>query len=630
MKTLQLTAAIISSCALIVFASAGTASAQTSSIKSESELIAILQSDKPDGDKAIACKNLSVYGTTACVAELAKLLANEKLSSWARTPLEAIPGPAADEALRKAAESLQGRLLIGVINSIGVRRDEAAVSLLAKRLEDKDADVASAAAVALGKVGNSAAAQPLRQALTSAPQNVRSAVAEGCVLCAEKNLAAGNAAEAVKIYDEVRQAEVPRQRMLEATRGAILARGNDGIPLLIEQLRSNDKGLFQVALSTAREFPGREVDKALAAELATAFPERAALIILAMADRAQSIELAAVMKAATTGHKLVRLAAVEALGRVGNASCLAALLDAAVDADEELAAAAKESLVSLPGDAVDQDITARLSAAEGQTYPLLIALVGQRHIEASDALLKALKHSDRAVRAAALTSLGNTASQKYLSVLVAQVMAPGSSADDAPLAQAALKTAAVRMPDREACAGELAAAVDRAPAAAKIPLLEIIAAVGGAKALATVGAAAKGSDAALQDAGSRLLGDWSSIEAAPVLLGLAKGSGRFQTRALRGYIGMAKKFVIPEQQRAAMCASALEVARQPAEQKAALDVLKAFPHVATLQVAVQAMQTPGLKDDATEAAKAIAQKVAKTDEVKALLSKSGLEAVTKP
>jgi len=244
--------------ALIVLATARTTVGKTPIPKTEPELLAILRSDAPEAQKALACKNLSVYGSNECVPDLAKLLSNERLASWARIPLEAIPGPAADEALRKASESLQGRLLVGVLNSIGVRRDAAAVTLLAGRLEDKDADVASAAAVALGRIGNSAAAEPLRQALAKAPMPGRSAVAEGCVLCGERFLAEGKAADAVKIYDEVRKAEVPRQRMLEATRGAILARGKDGIPLLIEQLRSNDKGLFQIGLTTAREMKGAQ------------------------------------------------------------------------------------------------------------------------------------------------------------------------------------------------------------------------------------------------------------------------------------------------------------------------------------------------------------------------------------
>jgi len=44
--------------------------------------------------------------------KLAKLLPDAQLSSWARIALEVIPGPAADEALRNAAASLERALRI--------------------------------------------------------------------------------------------------------------------------------------------------------------------------------------------------------------------------------------------------------------------------------------------------------------------------------------------------------------------------------------------------------------------------------------------------------------------------------------------------------------------------------------
>ena len=102
---------------------------------------------------------LAVYGTKDAVPALAPLLLDKELSSWARIALEAIPDPAADEALRTALGKAQGRLLVGVINSIGVRRDAQAVSGLVAKLKDADADVASAAAVALGHIGGDQAAQ---------------------------------------------------------------------------------------------------------------------------------------------------------------------------------------------------------------------------------------------------------------------------------------------------------------------------------------------------------------------------------------------------------------------------------------------------------------------------------------
>ena len=81
------------------------------------------------------------------VLELAKLLANERLHSWARIGLEAIPGPEADAALRAAAATLSGNLLVGTLNTIGVRKDAGALQILTQRLGDRDPEVASAAAV---------------------------------------------------------------------------------------------------------------------------------------------------------------------------------------------------------------------------------------------------------------------------------------------------------------------------------------------------------------------------------------------------------------------------------------------------------------------------------------------------
>lgn len=622
---------VVSLAAILVLTavSARAADDRSPSPEKERELIALLRSDAPAADKALACKHLAIHGSDAAVPDLARLLIDERLASWARIPLEVIPGAAADEALRKAVDSTQGNLLVGVINSIGVRRDTGAVDVLTSRLQDQDAEVASAAAVALGRIGNTPASKSLRKALAGAPANVRSAVAEGLVLCAERFLSDGNSAAAAEIYDEVRKADVPRQRVLEATRGAILSRKEDGIALLLEQFKSPDNARFQIALTTAREFPGRKVDEALAAEVTKATPERAALMIVAMADRPQTVVLPAVLKAAGKGPKQVRLAAIGALGRVGDASCLAPLLDVALESDADLAQTAKAALTDLPGEGVDKDIVARLAKAEGKVYPVLLELVGQRRIDALTSLLKAVDHSDKAVRSAALTSLGTTVPAKRLSVLISQVVSP-KHAEDAPVAQQALKTACIRMPDREACATELATGIEKSPVATKTILLEILADVGGTKALNTIGAAAKSDEPQLQDTGSRLLGKWNNVDAAPVLLDLAKTAPAYRDRAIKGYISLVRRFAtIPEPQRIEMCQNALAASRNAAEKKLVLDVLKLYPSIETLKLAVKATrELPELKDEATQATLAIAQKLGgKSDEVRELLSKAGLEKV---
>lgn len=596
----------------------------------EAELLGVLRGDGPAADKAIACKNLAIYGSAASVQDLAKLLPNPQLSSWARIALEAIPGPEADQALREATQSLTGKLLVGTINSIGFRQDPAAVDILAARLRHEDTEVACAAAVALGHIGNAAAVQTLRSSLASAPAAVRSAIAEGCVLCAERLLSDGKSAEATEVYDEIRHADVPQQRIIEATRGAILARSQDGIPLLLEQFRSPEKTMFQLALGTAREFPGSAVDQALADELAQTPPERAALLIHAMADREQTVILAAILKAAEKGPFAVRLAAIDALRRVGNDSCLTSLLQIAADSETALATAAKQTLAELPGQHVDGEIGVLLPTARGKTQILLLDLVGQRRIESAlPDLLTAVDHTDSDVRHAAMIALGQTVSLQRLPVLISQFVAPRYPEDSA-VAHEALRAASVRMPDREACAAELTAAMTRAPSASKSPLLEILSEVGGSTALQTLGTAANSNDPELQDTGSRLLGKWNSVDAAPVLLHLAKSAPaeKYQVRALRGYVGLVRKFAMSDQQRAEMCETAMLTAIRSAEKQLVLDVLELYPSAETLKVAVDALQDPQLKSRATRATLVIARKLGgKGVNVQKLLAGAGLDQV---
>lgn len=593
----------------------------------ESQLIETLKSGaKPE--QALACKELAIHGSAACVPALTPLLADEQLASWARISLEAIPDKAAGQALVDAAEKLDGLLLVGVINSIGERGEVVAAPVLAQRLKNQDAEVASAAAVALGKIGGEDATKSLRQALADAPQDVRPAVAEGCILCAEQLLADGDSVAAAELFDEIRKAAVPKQRVLEATRGAILARGAKGLPMLLEQLRSDDQAIFQIALRTARELPGAGVGDALVGEALEASPDRAALLLSALVDRRDGSLPAAVLEVASRGDKPVRLAAIEAIGRLGDAAHIAALLKIAGESDAEIAAGAKAALTRLPGKEVNRDLAQRLRESDKGALRTLIEVVGERRIDATDQLVAALESEDPAVRRAALTALGATVRPESLEMLVAAVV-DEDHAEDAQAAVKALREACIRMPDREACAALLAESLRNAPLETKLDLLEILGDVGGAKALATIAATAKSNDDKLQDAGSRLLGGWMSVDAAPVLLDLSKNlkGDKYKVRSLRGMIRLVRQFPLPDDQRAAMCQQALDAATRPDEQKLVLEVLERYPTVATLKIAGHAAKLPKLKDDATRVAMSIAQKLGDSPETRTTLAEFGIKPV---
>ena len=542
---------------------------------------------------------------------MAALLPNPELSSWARVALEVIPGPAADKALRAAMDKVQGRLLVGVVNSLGVRGDIGAADLLVARLTDADAEVASAAAVALGRIGGEPAMKALTQALTSAPAGVRSAVAEGCILSAERALAKNRSAEAVKLYDAVRAADVLPQRILEATRGAILARGTAGVPLLVEQLRSDDKGRLAIGLRVARELAGSAVTNALVAELGHAKPSRQALLLVALADRGDKTVLPVVLDAAKRGPVEVRSVALGLLKQLGNVSCAAPILEESLSSDADLAQTAIGVLAEMPGQDVDADLAARLLKAEGKTRQVLIELAGRRRIAAATAaLLKAADDPDPRVRAVALTALGSTVELGDLPVLIARVVKPEKS-EDVAAAEKALNVACQRMADREATAAKLVAAMRQAPVAARCRILEVLAAMGGPTALGAVGAAAKDSTPEAREAASRLLGEWMDVDAAPVLLDLAKTAAdeKYKVRAMRGYIRLVRQFVLPDDQRVQMCRTALETAERDAEKSLVLEVMRRYPSAPMLALAIETAKIPALKDEATGISLAIAQRI---------------------
>ena len=112
---------------------------------------------------------------------------------------------------------------------------------------------------------------------------------------------------------------------------------------------------------------------------------------------------------------------------------------------------------------------------------------------------------------------------------------------------------------------------------------------------------------------------------APVLLDLAVNAPaeKYKVRALRGYIGLARKFAMPEKQRAQMCEKAMASALRTDEQKLVLDVLQLHPSIEALKLAIAAKRIPEIKEEATAATRVIAQKLrGKGVDVSALMAGS--------
>jgi HEAT repeat protein len=167
--------------------------------------------------KAIACKRLSIIGGPEAVQPMAALLSHPQLACYARFGMEPNSDPSVDDAFRAALPKLKGRLLVGVIHSIGFRRDAKALNALSKLIGDGDAEVAGAAAAAVGMIGGPSAAKTLEAALKSTKPPVFAVAARACLLCAE-SLMPTNRARALEVYTQLSADSMPEPVRLAALR----------------------------------------------------------------------------------------------------------------------------------------------------------------------------------------------------------------------------------------------------------------------------------------------------------------------------------------------------------------------------------------------------------------------------
>jgi HEAT repeat protein len=182
-------------------------------------LLGILQSDASLAAKRGVCKRLGLIATERSVATLAGMLTSAGTSDMARYSLERIPSPAVEAALREALPKTQSTVKIGIINSLGDRKDSKAVAALGKLLEDSDEAVARAAAWALGRIGGGEATHLLAAGKDRAAGRVRLEVLDAYLICAGRLLAEGDKAGAVGIYNELNAAAMPGPIRRAASRG---------------------------------------------------------------------------------------------------------------------------------------------------------------------------------------------------------------------------------------------------------------------------------------------------------------------------------------------------------------------------------------------------------------------------
>lgn len=621
MSRRRLTLVLLAALVALAAVPAGAQQFPPATEEAEAKLIAVLKSDDASReDKATACRRLAVIGTPKAIPVLAGLLGDEEMSHMARYALEPMDDPAAGAALRDAVGKVKGGPLVGVIGSLGVRQDEKAVPLIVPMLKNANADVAHAAARALGSIGTAEAARALQKSLDAGAKDTqRLALCEGLFRAAERMCEAGKPADAVGVYDHLRgMKDAPHQVRTAAVRGAILARGDDGLALLKETLASDDYLLFAAACRTSHDMDGKDVTRALTDALGRGSADQTILALLTLGRRKDPAAVGPVMALAgkKDTEKTVRLQALETAGEINDPAAADALV-ALVDADdEEIAKAARESLASIPGDTVDAAVMKLFTSEDTNHRMIAMQLVGRRRMrDAVSDLLKAARADDANIRATAIRQLGELAATDRLPVLLDLLMA-NTEGNVLGAAQAAVSSVCARAEKPETCAGPVANLLPKAQPAQKVVLLRILGGIGGETALKAVRGMVGSDGENVHTTAIRTLASWKTPDALPALVEIAKQSDQPRDRALalRGYLGWAARRgrgQLPRGRRLDLCRTAAGIVKTAGEKKQLLGALGNIRSPEAIDMILPHVGDAAVRNEACAAAVAVAEELLK-------------------
>ncbi|WCJ59172.1 HEAT repeat domain-containing protein [Fontisphaera persica] len=584
----------------------------TSRAATEAELLGVLKSDADRAAKAAACRQLAILGGASAVPVLAELLTNEELSHMARYALEPNPSPAVNPALREALGKTSGRLKVGIISSLGMRRDAQAVSALSALLTDADADVAQAAARALGQIATPNAVSALEKAVgQTAPAN-QVAFCEGLFRAAESLAASRKTAEALRVYQQLRALPAaPHQVRAGALRGLILnSPAKAAVNLVLEGVRSEDYILTAAAAGAAMEVKNAELSKVLASELPKLNADKQILLIQVLGKRGDAAAYPALFELARSGQGQVRLAAIRALPEIGKPGAVPVLAGLINDADKAVSAAAVDALAGFPGKEADAAVMKLLEAPEPAQRVRAIDLAARRRMTQTIPLLaKAASDTAPEVRVAALRRLGELGGPAEVKTMLDLVLKHTGAQELGALEQGLIAICnATGKPDESA--EKVAAILPQAQGAQKSTLLRVLGGIGGARALQAVRSVVGDANPDVHADAIRTLGEWRTPDVADVLLELARTSQRMTDKVLclRNYLKIADG--VQGGQKIAMCKAAEPLITRDEERRVLLGVLGKAT-LEALPVMLPYLEQDGTREEACLAVVNLAERTMK-------------------
>ncbi len=304
----------------------------------------------------------------------------------------------------------------------------------------------------------------------------------------------------------------------------LAAQANDElVDTVIGFLTDSDKEIRAIALEQIRsEVKGAAATSKFASELPKLSKDAQVGLLSALGDRGDATAKAAVVEMLTSStDDTVRVAAVAALGKLGDTGDCQLLVSLMSDPGQ-VGAAARRALIRLQGEGVSEEIVQQI---DQNGTPLRISLIeiltAHRAKDTIPELIQYATGKDAAIRAAAMTSLGQLADPEHVPAMVKAVLT-AQIGNERNAAEKNLMFVCNRIADKQQRADPLLAAMEKLSSGDRTAMLQALGRVGGKSALVEIEKAIGSRDPAVHMAGIRGISNWPDAAVADQLVRLAK------------------------------------------------------------------------------------------------------------
>ncbi|MCF7957104.1 MAG: ThuA domain-containing protein [Phycisphaerae bacterium] len=563
--------------------------------------------------KMFACRKLREIGTEQSAVPLAGLLLDPKTSDMARYALESIEGKAVDTVLIMALKQLDGDAKIGVINTIGRRGDQGEPVMVLAGLVNGQKEMADAAVTALGKIGGPVALSALLKAKDSAKGDLKNAILDTCLICADDMAKKGHNKQANRLYQLFASTDNPINIRKAALRGMIMS-SEDSQAEIIKGLRADDEVLQLIAISMLNTVDGSQVAIAAANELQRLSPPMKVKLLSALGERGDQAVGLVVMEALKDADKAVQVAAIMALVNVGGPNTVIPLAKRAATSSGDEQKVARNTLYRLKGKAVDDVITESIMSTQGDVKAELIKSVNNRNI--SDAVLVLLivasDATDNNISREVHSAIQKVANPEMLPALIS-LLIQGKVSSRSDMEKTIVAVSKKENDSDRQVAPILAALPKVDNQNDKVSLLMVLGKLGNNNALPVLRAALKDSDPITKTSVIRALAGWPNAGPMEDLFLVAKNdsSANNQIVALRGYIKMA---TYPSERSSAesveKLSQAMALANRSEEKRAVLAALPSLASKEALALAEKSLSVTSLQSEAKLAVEKIKKIIA--------------------